>query len=198
MTAPSSLRRISAAQYRRTPWKNGGGVTIDIAGKYLPDAKEGSWSGLVWRLGRTRIDVPAPFSDLSGADRILTVIGGRGLLLQVLDGETLDVREPFQPVRFPGDWSIRSVLEDGPVEVLNLIADRRLAAIDVQFPAEGAVVATDPGDVVLYAPDGPASVTIDGAAVEVPPGDAVQFATAAPVQVACRAGRIAVASISRR
>ena len=198
MTGPSSIRRIGAAQYRRTPWKNGGGVTIDIAGEYLPGAEEGGWSGLVWRVGRTRIDVPAPFSDLSGTERILTVIAGRGLLLQVIGGEALDVREPFRPVRFPGDWAIRSVLEDGPVEVLNLIADRRLAAIEVQFPAEGAVAAVGTGDIVLYAPDEAASVTIDGEILDVPGGDAVRFATLVPVEIACRAGRVAVAWIGRR
>ena len=35
---------------------------------------------MLWRLGRTEIVTPAPFSDLPGYDRILTVIGGRSLL----------------------------------------------------------------------------------------------------------------------
>ena len=52
------------------------------------------------------------------------MIGGRGLVLDIEGGAALDVREPFRPVRFRGEDRITSRLEAGPVEVLNLIADR--------------------------------------------------------------------------
>jgi len=117
--------RLDPHAYRRTPWKNGGGVTVDIADAYMPGAEPGSWSGMLWRLGRTEIVAPGPFSDLSGYDRILTVIGGRGLVLDIEGGAALDVREPYRPVRFRGEDRIVSRLEAGPVAVLNLIADRR-------------------------------------------------------------------------
>ncbi len=47
--------RLDPAQYRHTPWKNGGGVTVDIADAYADGAEPGSWSGMLWRLGRTQI-----------------------------------------------------------------------------------------------------------------------------------------------
>jgi len=122
--------KLDPRAYRRTPWKNGGGVAVDIADAYAPGAQAGSWSGMLWRLGRTEIVEGGPFSDLSGYDRILTVIGGRGLVLQIEGGAALDVREPYRPVRFRGEDRIVSRLETGPVAVLNLIADRR-HAIDV-------------------------------------------------------------------
>ena len=59
--------RLDPKAYRRTPWKNGGGVTIDIADDYAPGAAPGSWSGMLWRLGHTQIVEPAPFSDLSAS-----------------------------------------------------------------------------------------------------------------------------------
>ena len=77
----NGIMRLDPKAYRRTPWKNGGGVTIDIADDYASGVTSGSWSGMLWRFGRTRIETPGPFSDLSGFDRILTVIGGRGLTL---------------------------------------------------------------------------------------------------------------------
>jgi uncharacterized protein len=43
---------LDPAGYRRTPWKNGGGVTVDIAEH--EDA---------WRFGRTPITTAGPFSD---------------------------------------------------------------------------------------------------------------------------------------
>jgi environmental stress-induced protein Ves len=130
------IMRLDPEAYRRTPWKNGGGVTVDIADAYRPDAAPGSWDAMVWRLGRTEIVAPGPFSDLTGYDRILTVIGGRGLVLEIEGGAALDVREPFRPVRFRGEDRIMSRLEAGPVAVLNLIADRR-HAIDVKVLRAG-------------------------------------------------------------
>jgi uncharacterized protein len=122
-----TITRLDPAAYRHTPWKNGGGVTIDIADAYAPGSRPGGWSGMLWRLGRTRIVEPGPFSDLTGYDRILTVIGGRGLVLEIAGGESLDVREPFCPVRFSGEDRIMSRLEAGPVAVFNLMSDRRHA-----------------------------------------------------------------------
>ena len=133
------VTRLDAAAYRRTPWKNGGGVTVDIADAYAPGAEPGSWDGMLWRLGRTQIVEAGPFSDLSGFDRILTVIGGRGLVLEVADGEALDVRAPFAPVRFAGEDRITSRLEAGPVAVLNLIAARGAYEIDVAILEPNAV-----------------------------------------------------------
>src|SRR5205085_2835352 len=104
---------------------------VDIADAYAPGAAPGSWSGMLWRFGRTEIVTPAPFSDLSGHDRILTVIRGCGLVLAIDDGRELDVREPFRPVHFRGEDRIVSRLEAGPVAVLNLLADRKRFAIDV-------------------------------------------------------------------
>jgi environmental stress-induced protein Ves len=144
------ISRIDPKSYRHTPWKNGGGVTVDIADAYEPGATPGSWSGMLWRLGRTRIVTPGPFSDLSGFDRILTVIGGRGLTLRIEGGETLDVREPFRPVRFRGEDKIISGLEAGPVAVLNLIADRE-HEIDVAILRGGETRALSAAINMVYA-----------------------------------------------
>jgi environmental stress-induced protein Ves len=62
---------LDPAGYRRTPWKNGGGVTVDIAEH--EDA---------WRFGRTPITTSGPFSDYSGFDRAQVLVAGRGLVLQ--------------------------------------------------------------------------------------------------------------------
>jgi len=145
------ITRLDPAGYRRTPWKNGGGVTVDIDDAYRVGAVPGDWNAMLWRLGRTEIVAPGPFSDLSGYDRILTVIGGRGLTLQIEGGAALDVREPFRPVRFRGEDRITSRLEAGPVAVLNLMADRR-HAIDVVVLAGGATRRLDAIVSIIYAP----------------------------------------------
>jgi hypothetical protein len=155
------IAALDPAAYRRSPWKNGGGVTIDIADAYRPGAQPGDWDGVLWRLGRTEIPIGAPFSDLSGYDRVQVVVTGRGLVLETASGE-IDLREPLRPVRFPGEPPITSRLEAGPVEVVNLIGARSETRLDLRVVASGVALTLSPGTHVVYASSGP--VTLDGGA----------------------------------
>jgi environmental stress-induced protein Ves len=187
--------RLDPKAYRRTPWKNGGGVTVDIADAYAPGAESGSWSGVLWRLGRTEIVAPGPFSDLSGYDRILTVIGGRGLVLQIEGGVALDVREPYRPVRFRGEDRIVSRLEAGPVAVFNLIADRR-HAIDVAIlSGTDATVLNAPINIVYALGDCAVALSEEEHSLK---NDEALRLDQAGGRLAVSAGRVALASISSR
>jgi environmental stress-induced protein Ves len=185
------ITRLDPESYRRTPWKNGGGVTIDIADAYADGAEQGSWSGMLWRLGRTQIVAPGPFSDLSGFDRILTVIGGRGLVLEIEGGAALDVREPFRPVRFRGEDRIVSALEAGPVAVLNLIADRQ-HMIDVTILRGGETRALTAAINIVYA--------LEDSAVgaHVLKADEALRIDGAGGELSVRSGRVALATVTRK
>ncbi len=189
---------LDPADYRRTPWKNGGGVTIDIAAAYRPGATIGGWNGMLWRLGRTRIERPGPFSDLAGFDRLLAVIDGAGLILHPRGRAPLDVRAPDRPVRFAGEWPIDSELTAGPVGVLNLLADRTAFAIDLVFPAPGAGVTIPPGIGLILALGGPAAVELGGIRCDLQPEAAARIDCEAPLGVTLRHGRVAVASLTAR
>lgn len=189
-----SVVRLDPTAYRRTPWKNRGGVTVDIADAYRAGTAPGDWDGVLWRLGRTEIVQPGPFSDLSGYDRILTVIGGRGLVLEVAGGPALDVREPFRPVRFRGEDRVMSRLEAGPVAVLNLIADRD-HAIDVAILADGETRTLSALINIVHAPRASA-VTIDGAAFSLADDEALRVDGSAALAVV--RGRVALATVNSR
>jgi environmental stress-induced protein Ves len=191
---PVRLTRLDPQSYRRTPWKNGGGVTIDIADAYGPGVERGSWDGMLWRFGRTQILQPGPFSDLSGYERILTVIGGRGLMLEVADGAALDARTPLMPVRFPGEARITSRLEAGPVEVLNLMADRA-RTIDVAILADAGTRPLAGGVHLLYALTDPATLEIGGEALSLSADHALRIDGAAGFTLAHGAGTLVLASI---
>src|SRR4051812_29514848 len=124
------ITALDPSSFRHMPWKNGGGVTIDIAVTMLPGFAPGGWEGIVWRFSRTAIVTPGAFSDLGGYDRELALVSGEGLVLETADGE-IDVRQPFRPVRFTGETEIVSRLEAGPVEVVNLIGDRSRVSINL-------------------------------------------------------------------
>ena len=127
----------------RTPWKNGGGVTVDIA---CATATSGASAARPSpRPGRS------PTTPASIACRCWSP--GRGLVLQTPDGE-IDVRRPFQPVRFAGETPIVSRLEAGPVEVINLMGERSRVRIDLVVLDAGLSQPLGPGMHIAYCPAG--------------------------------------------
>ena len=127
---------------------------------------------------------------------MLAVVEGQGLVLHPVGAPALDVRARFHPVRFPGEWQIESELEDGPVAVVNLMADRRRAAIDLRFAVGIAQLAFEPGTLVLHAAAGASTVELSGDSIALAPSDAVQVESDEPIAVTLRSGVIAAAWIS--
>ena len=188
------LAPIDPSAFRHTPWKNGGGVTIDVAESLLPGFAPGSWEGMVWRFGRTAIVAPGPFSDLSGFDRQQVLVSGQGLVLETPAGE-IDVRQPFRPVRFAGETAIVSRLEAGPVEVVNLLGDRSRVSIDLSCLAAGATNSCPAGIHIIYAAVTSCDLVINGTACELATGHAIRIDAEESFAVASRLGTAIVASI---
>ena len=188
------LTALDPAGYRHMPWKNGGGVTVDIAVAMLPGFAAGSWEGIVWRFSRTAIVTPGAFSDLSGYDRELALVSGQGLVLETAAGE-IDVRQPFRPVRFAGETSIVSRLEAGPVEVVNLIGDRTRVSINLSCLADSAEIACPAGVHIVYAATGSCELSINGETCAVAAGHALRIDAGTSFSVANRLGTAIVAGI---
>jgi environmental stress-induced protein Ves len=192
--APARISPLPADAFRRTPWKNGGGVTLDIADAYEPGTVSGSWTGMIWRLGRTAIVAPGPFSDLTGFERLQMVVVGGGLVLETATAE-IDLRQPFRTVRYDGGTPIVSRLENGPVEVVNLIADRALCSIELGIAAAGDTTTLPAGTHLLYAPDDSIALTCDGKAASLAGGDALRIDADGECVLAIGEGRAVLASI---
>jgi environmental stress-induced protein Ves len=173
---------LSPKDYRRTPWKNGGGVSIDIA------EADG------WRFGRTPITQPGPFSDYSGFDRAQVLVSGHGLVLDSPQG-AIDVRVPFRPVTFAGERPIVSRLEAGPVEVVNLIGERARVRIDLQVLRAGASLGRSAGTHLAYAADGPAALAVDGQPQRLAADHTLRIDAASPTMIACTAGILLIGSV---
>lgn len=178
-----SFSLLDPAHYRRTPWKNGGGVTVDIAEQ--DDA---------WRFGRTPIPTAGPFSDYSGFDRVQVLVAGSGLVLQTPDGE-IDVRTPLKPVAFAGETPIVSRLESGPVEVVNLIGNRAKVRVDLQVLRAGASLGRSAGTHIVYAAQGPAALAIDGTPHRLAADHALRLEVGSPTMVACTEGVLLLGSV---
>lgn len=123
-----------------SPWKNGGGVTREIS-RHEADGK------LLWRLSIADVGAEGPFSPFPRLERLLTVIEGGGMTLE-LEGNTPLAAKLFEPVRFSGNEAINGLLPNGPCRDFNVIWDpeRVAASIDV-FRGRSISVAAEAGAV---------------------------------------------------
>jgi environmental stress-induced protein Ves len=174
---------LDPTRYVRVPWKNGGGVTVDIA-----------FDGDVWRFSRTPITAPGAFSDYTGFDRLQVLIAGSGLVLQTPTGE-IDMRRPFRPARFAGETPIVSRLDAGPVEVINLMGERSKVRIDLAVLEAGQQQHLGSGLHIAYCPDSQAVLRLAGETHELPANGGLGIENIDDV-ASCSAGRIVLGSIS--
>ena len=105
---------IDISKLSEMPWKNGGGVTREVAQAAGPN-------GFAWRLSIADVSTEGAFSHFPGMSRILTVIEGTGLKLQS-PSKTHEV-PLLAPFSFSGDSDMRSVLNDGAIRDFNVIFD---------------------------------------------------------------------------
>ena len=111
------MRIIRFTDLQQAPWKNGGGITREIAAGWVDEE-------MVWRLSIADVGVDGPFSKFDGLRRILTVIEGQGMEL-ISPFEILQA-DYAVPVNFDGALEIQSRLKDGPLRDLNVIFDPAL------------------------------------------------------------------------
>ncbi|MBS0563045.1 MAG: HutD family protein [Proteobacteria bacterium] len=117
------MRIIRPEEFRTQPWKNGGGITHEIA-------REDRGGALLWRLSIAEVASDGPFSAFPGLSRILTVIEGAGLHLHTPEGR-LDAL-PLAPLAFSGDLAVDSRMIGGPIRDFNVIYDGSRLRASVQ------------------------------------------------------------------
>ncbi|MCL3883338.1 HutD family protein [Marivita sp. GX14005] len=108
------MKLIRRCDLVEMPWKNGGGVTRDIAVQRDAD-------GILWRLSMADVDRDGAFSSFAGLTRILTVVGGDGMVLHTPEAEIR--ADHASPVRFDGGAPVHARLTQGPIRDFNLMFD---------------------------------------------------------------------------
>ncbi|MFD7027034.1 HutD family protein [Streptomyces sp. NPDC059917] len=172
MTSERDVRILRAADRTAEAWKNGGGVTRQIAAGAPVPGRVSVAGDFGWRVSLAEVAADGPFSAFPGVDRTLTVVEGAGMDLTV-DGVRRAVDERFAPQRFPGDVATDCRLLAGPVVNFNVMYRRTTTR------AEVAVVR---GDLALGGPAGDGEVllvvALEGAASLVGPHlDGVRLGT---------------------
>lgn len=118
------LTHLSAADYKRMPWKNGGGTTTELMVE-----PAGAVADYDWRISIAEVARSGPFSDFAGYLRNIMLVEGAGFTLE-FEGQTAQpLTRTFQPFCFDGAWRTHCTLVDGPVKDFNLIARQGSAAL---------------------------------------------------------------------
>lgn len=181
------MRIIGRDTYRRMPWKNGQGLTEEVAA--FP---EGSGvEGFDWRLSIAHVDSDGPFSPFPGIDRTIALLDGPGLFLDLPDGGCVALSPGGAPFSFPGEWAVSSRNAGGATVDLNVMTRRgRCGHVLRRLPldgerrlrAEGVTLLVSSGDVRLGAGGVWQGLHRFDAAV-LDPGEEVLLAAARPCDV---------------
>lgn len=108
---PQDIRIIRSADLPATPWRNGGGLTREVAS--ASDDR-----GLLWRLSLAEVAAEGPFSAFEGLQRILTVTEGAGMRYH--RGNRMIEAPLLVPVPLDGAPPVEGRLPHGPVRNVNL------------------------------------------------------------------------------
>lgn len=121
----SSLLVLRRSGHTTMPWKNGGGITREVA-------RAPSAAGLAdfdWRISIAEMTADGPFSPFPGVDRIIVPLDGEGLTLTV-DG-TRHRLARHQPFAFDGGGHTTCQIP-APARDLNVMTRRGRATATLQ------------------------------------------------------------------
>jgi uncharacterized protein len=144
------MRLLRAAERVAVPWKNGGGVTSEVAA--FPEGA--GFDGFDWRISIADVAAGGPFSRFPGIDRVLTVIEGRGLSLVVEGMAAVDLNERSNPFAFPGDAACAAELTHGPIRDLNVMTRRGVCTASVRRVLAPEEIVCSADATILVAFDG--------------------------------------------
>ena len=161
-TAPvSSWNCVDLAALASQPWRNGAGLTRELAA--WPSAQD--WA---WRISLAEVNASGPFSDWPGVSRWFAVLAGAGLSLQV-GGASHTLDTDSAPLAFDGASPCSCELRDGPTQDLNLML-RQGRAVGRMLRLKGMhrLQWTKPLTVAVYSAMGTTRLEIDGEDLHLP------------------------------
>jgi environmental stress-induced protein Ves len=155
------MRILRSADYRRMPWKNGGGETVEIA----VHPAGSSLDEFDWRVSMARVAADGPFSAFPGVERTLAVLDGNGIRMEIGGGTPVELTTSSEPFAFAADVGVEARLVDGPITDLNVMTRRGRARHSLRClrPCEAVERTVDAAAVLLFCSEGCAEIEAEGA-----------------------------------
>lgn len=173
---------LRAADRCPQPWKNGGGVTREIA--VFPSGA--GMADFDWRISMADVTEAGSFSCFAGVDRVLAVLEGELELVFQDQPAPIRLTPRSAPHPFAGDVAVSGAPLGGAVRDCNVMVRRgRFAAKVTRIDlAAGSLHALEVPDCCVLVALGEVTVRIGGADHELARDDAIKFDSAAIAEVA--------------
>jgi uncharacterized protein len=179
---------LRAADRLAVPWKNGGGLTREVA-VHPPGSDLGNFD---WRVSIAEVQRGGPFSLFPAVDRHLAVISG-SLVFSVSGRDPLTLSPDSHFVAFPGDAPASAEPVELPVTDLNVMTRRgRFFARLRRSSVPGEPVIRLETDTTLIVAMGPLVVRAPGIECSLTALDAARFSASGQAVTLRAAGPAAV------
>jgi len=154
---PPPLQIVRRSSFKRSPWKNGGGITHEAV--RVPATGD----PFLWRVSVAQIDSSGPFSDFAGYDRRMVLLQGPGIELTHGNGQRRVLRNVGDCVEFAGALPTHCELLGGPCVDLNLmVAESLPSTARVERLVEGLIATADGETTLIFGIESPISLESDG------------------------------------
>ena len=148
-TADRGLRILSVADRVAQPWKNGGGLTREIA-VHPPGAGMDSFE---WRISNAVVASDGPFSRFPGIDRVLLLLEGEAMDLAIDGAAPVRLTRASPPLPFAADAPAEAWVPKGPISDLNIMVRRGAWTAQAARGGGSVHVAAKAGVVMVVALD---------------------------------------------
>jgi len=166
------MKKITTAQYRSMPWKNGAGTTIEMA--VFPE--NAFIQNFDWRVSRAAVMINGVFSHFEGIDRSLALLKGQGMRLDI-DHVVQQVDANNNIAVFSGDATTDAELLNGPITDFNLMTRRARCSHRLTHWSGDAAQGLPEGTVLVYCAQGSGKLLSNQSPVELQADETVQFST---------------------
>lgn len=172
---------LGPADFLKMPWKNGLGVTTELA-----VARRAGEEGFDWRISTATVAVPGPFSVFAGIDRSLAIVRGGSLTLNVEGHDDVTLTSQTPAYAFGGELAVSSTpaldVDGVPIDDFNVMTRRtewQHTLVQHRLTTDGVTWALPTqanGVAFLYCAEGGVTATLaNGEAVKVPSGHALRL-----------------------
>lgn len=183
------LTPLPSSNFTAMPWRNGAGVTREIAVEPSDDPAV----PFHWRLSMADLAGDGPFSAFPGIDRVLLLLDGEGVVLTI-DGGSPRALPVGEAIAFPADVPTTLTMQSPRGQDLNLMWDRS-RVVGSMIVLEAGTERRSDETAIAVALD-PSLVIVDGERVVLDLHDAVRIDGPAAVRI--DAGTVALAQLRER
>jgi uncharacterized protein len=173
-----ALELLRTADRSAVAWKNGGGVTSEVA----VEPRGSDLTHFDWRVSIARVESAGPFSVFPGIERRLAVLDGE-LELAIAGAAPRWVTRESAPLAFPGDTPVFARPRGAGVTDLNVMTrvGRCAAHLEHRRAHPGALCTQLPAVLIAVSP---LAVIGDGEEVQLAHLDALRVSSGASLSVA--------------